>query len=528
MNKNLQTVYNYHNETKHSHIRYARSLGYMDWATQPDPYRTYIDAKQTSLPLAFEHDTLHYNEIFEEEVNVIAPFCIESISQFFQYSLGLAAVKQNGEQSWALRCNASSGNLQPTEAYIICQNLNKIQNGIHHYCVKDHSLELIADAKKNLNINDDSFLIAMSSIVWREAWKYGERSYRYTQLDCGHAYRALQISAYMLGWKITKVDASEDELSSLLGFDQKNRFISQEVENVDMLLNISKNKNENEIDLQYLRKCFNETYTTKANQLSSSWHDWQILSEIQDATKIQKIKIPKQHVKYNIKRQKSYESKEIVLKRRSAQIMNEHDSSITFHEFETLIASVSKTLDEKEVAINLVFFIHNVQDMNAGLYILLRDQKYLAELKKEFKDQFIWEAIKNNAGLLYLLKEDDYTSLSKTISCNQDIASNGAFSLGMLADFSNQLNLYGAYRYKELYWECGAIGQQLYLEATSLKLSATGIGCYLDDIFHEHLGIKNMSHQSLYHFTVGRALIDNRLTSIQPYQNRILYKNYSK
>ena len=39
------------------------------------------------------------------------------------------------------------------------------------------------------------------------------------------------------------------------------------------------------------------------------------------------------------------------------------------------------------------------------------------------------------------------------------------------ANFSYSFDSFGAQRYKELYWECGMIGQQLYLEATSLGLS---------------------------------------------------------
>ena len=38
---NLRTVYDYHDRTKHQLDRYARSLGYMDWANQPDPFRRY-------------------------------------------------------------------------------------------------------------------------------------------------------------------------------------------------------------------------------------------------------------------------------------------------------------------------------------------------------------------------------------------------------------------------------------------------------------------------------------------------------
>lgn len=50
-----------------------------------------------------------------------------------------------------------------------------------------------------------------------------------------------------------------------------------------------------------------------------------------------------------------------------------------------------------------------------------------------------------------------------------------------------------------------------YLETTSLNLSATGIGCFLDDILHETIGLKTNQYQTLYHFTVGRGLADKRL-----------------
>jgi len=106
---------------------------------------------------------------------------------------------------------------------------------------------------------------------------------------------------------------------------------------------------------------------------------------------------------------------------------------------------------------------------------------------------------------------------SKAISCSQDIASDGAFSLGMLCNFSEQLQTYGAHRYKELYWECGAIGQQLYLDATSMGLSGTGIGCFLDDMMHSTLGLKTTKFQVLYHFTVGRGYVDSRIQTKDAY-----------
>ena len=47
------------------------------------------------------------------------------------------------------------------------------------------------------------FLIGLSSIFWRESWKYGERAFRYCNHDVGHALAALGFSANLLGWRLT-------------------------------------------------------------------------------------------------------------------------------------------------------------------------------------------------------------------------------------------------------------------------------------------------------------------------------------
>ena len=46
----LDTVMRYHQETKHHFSHYARSLGYLDWANQPDPFRRYEGSPLFALP----------------------------------------------------------------------------------------------------------------------------------------------------------------------------------------------------------------------------------------------------------------------------------------------------------------------------------------------------------------------------------------------------------------------------------------------------------------------------------------------
>jgi hypothetical protein len=72
--------------------------------------------------------------------------------------------------------------------------------------------------------------------------------------------------------------------------------------------------------------------------------------------------------------------------------------------------------------------------------------------------------------------------------------------------------------YRNLYWECGVLGQVLYLEAEAAGVRSTGIGCFFDDEMHALLGISGHAWQSLYHFTMGGAVDDRRLSTLPPYE----------
>jgi len=66
-----------------------------------------------------------------------------------------------------------------------------------------------------------SFLVGLSSIPWREAWKYGERAFRYCQHDVGHALATMRISAAALGWRLFLFSGPSDAgMTKLLGLDR--------------------------------------------------------------------------------------------------------------------------------------------------------------------------------------------------------------------------------------------------------------------------------------------------------------------
>ena len=97
-------------------------------------------------------------------------------------------------------------------------------------------------------------------------------------------------------------------------------------------------------------------------------------------------------------------------------------------------------------------------------------------------------------------------------------AVSSAFSAGMIADYLDALATEGASAYRRMFWEAGAIGQVLYLEAEAAGVRATGIGCFFDDPVHELLGFTSRDWQSLYHFTVGGPVEDTRLSTLPAYE----------
>ncbi len=59
-----EVVVAYHERTKHHFHRFAASLGYMDWATQPDPFRRYAGADLVRLPLPKAGRPLPYWQLY--------------------------------------------------------------------------------------------------------------------------------------------------------------------------------------------------------------------------------------------------------------------------------------------------------------------------------------------------------------------------------------------------------------------------------------------------------------------------------
>jgi len=541
MTSAIDTVLNYHERTKHHLDHYARSLEYLDWANQPDPFRHYDGAPCIALEHGDDAEGPLYQDLYASPI-VASPITHQSISRLFYYSMALSAWKKvPGGNAWSLRVNPSSGNLHPTESYLVIgpQASPGISSGLYHYNSYHHALETRRPFDKHLwqalacTIPENGFFIGLSSIYWREAWKYGERAYRYCNHDVGHALGAIAIAAGALGWRARLVDNLTDiEISILLGIEDQ---AGPEAEHVDCLIVVYPNKKRDEIKIpqdqllqnisaQTLEKIQHISLPGEINQLSESHHAWPIIEEVSVAArKTQGQSTDRSSrdfqspVKDAVLPQCNATAFRIIRQRRSAVAMDGEttmERPVFFSLLERLQFGRSLLFDclPWPPNISLFLFVHRVKDLEQGLYVLVRQDSHEASLRQSTHSDFLWEKPPGSPEnlCLYLLAPQDVKQAAKVISCHQDIAADGVFSLGMLARF-DAVNNTGAHFYPRLFWETGLIGQLLYLEAEAAGMRSTGIGCFFDDVMHEALGIKDQSWQSLYHFTVGGALEDLRL-----------------
>ena len=121
--------------------------------------------------------------------------------------------------------------------------------------------------------------------------------------------------------------------------------------------------------------------------------------------------------------------------------------------------------------VHLALFVHRVEGLVPGVYAYLRDATVCDEWRSAMRPEFLWEPVDDR---LFLLLPTDVTWAANRVSCDQEIASDGFFSLGMIARLESALRDRGEWFYRRLFWECGMIGQVLYLEAEAAGSRGNG------------------------------------------------------
>ncbi|MES2013855.1 MAG: SagB family peptide dehydrogenase [Pseudomonadota bacterium] len=531
------TVRAYHQRTKHQFTAYAQGPGTLDWDAQPAPFRHFDQTPSIQLP-DFS-DSLQDHALLAALTRPFAtladtiqalPYSLSTLGALLHLALGITAWKSYGPDRWAVRANPSSGNLHPIEAYVVVQGLQGLPDGVYHYCPDNYRLEHRADIACAAD-GTPMLQIGLSSIMWREAWKYGERAFRYCQLDTGHAVGALSYAAQTLGWSLAEQkQISTEALAKLLGVDRSEdfparRYPETEREEAELLLSVSFNG----VVAGSPQSIAPDNWQGTASTIDAHpIYRWPVIEEVALASRLtiakpnHSIVLPTSKANVTTKNN-PISTASVILGRRSAQrfdashIMPAQDFIAML---EALLPNNSAPWNSlsSPPRINLLLFVHRVAGFNSGLYLLTREPRLAEKLDSHLSSQFLREPVANipahlNLQLLIPAPAGELHRAARSLHCHQDIAANACFALGMLAEYDDVITDNPS-AYRDLHREAGLIGQVLYLQAEMVGLRGTGIGCFFDNPIHELLGLTDDTFQTIYHFTVGLALDDTRIENI--------------
>lgn len=548
----LASIRSYHERSKHTRQRYAAGPDTLDWDAQPNPFRTFAGAARIDLPAPGRALATPFGALFAAPPDApgalqVEAVTLDTLALLLELALGLSAWKQSGPDRWAVRCNPSSGNLHPTEAYLLCVQVPGIGDGVYHYDSRAHALEQRCRSAPPAHEAGPAVHIALSSIHWREAWKYGERAFRYCQLDCGHAIGALRYAAAALGWSL-RLDEQigTERLASLLGLDRGADFAGAEREEAELLLTLAPNGAPGAADGVPAAPCLpdsvNGVWSGRANVLDAHpMFRWPVIGEVARASRqpagagaIGAIGAADwRSARSAATTDGAAPAREpsawpagpsaaaLIRQRRSAQYFDRRATLGQAEFFRMLDAllpcSNGPWAADGEARIHALLFVHRVDGLAPGLYALPRSAGGERQLRAALHPGFAWSHVDEAAHLpLYLLHRQDLGAVARALNCAQAIAADGAFAVAMLAEFDAVIGP-APWRYRRLFWEAGLVGQVLYLAAEAACRRGTGIGCFIDDDCHTLLGLADRTFQSLYHFTVGTPQIDARIASLPPY-----------
>ena len=368
---------------------------------------------------------------------------------------------------YALRVNPSSGNLHPTEFHFVTRGLAGWEDGVYHYRPSSHMAE-----QRGRGVPDGfaaPLTFVLTSIAWREAWKYRDRAYRYCLLDIGHAWQALELAARDLGCEASAFGGFDDDaLSAALGLaDDEWPMLVVEIRGAGLPLSDGG------------RQSAFEFVGGVANRLSESVVPYPAIDSVHRATKSWRT----ESGWHPLARPRDPDSISgaVARRRRSALDFEGGERGISLRQFAALVAHEAAFLD-------LYVYAHRVEGVAAGVY-----------------------RVRSGSPEVELIRPGDQQVMAAALSLGQNLAGNACLAFSMVADLERATREFGDRGYRYALFEAGALGHRLYLAATAMGLGATGIGAFYDDDVHRYLGLRPGDGQVAYHFAVGYPVVDGRL-----------------
>ena len=481
-NRDTETAYHYHEQTKHSYRSVRSDAHSLDFSNQPVPFKTYPGLKPIPLLHPWEETEITALSAVSAVTSPTKEERIPNLSdlaRLLYFSAGVTKQKNYPGGTLVFRAASCTGALYEVELYVVCGDLPDLPAGIYHFSPKDFALyrlregdyrAVVAQASgEEPNVVAAPALILSTGTYWRNAWKYRARTYRHFGWDNGTIVAhllsmgsALQLPTQLvLGFvdrelnRLLDLDSQREVTLSIVSLGTTTQKATEPSTKVEVLGLPTLPLAEREVDYPEMRTLHSATSLPSEKEVAL-WRG---------ETPIQTLPAPEGPVwKLDPDPERAPDSIEKVIRRRGSSRQFEH-KTISFQGLSTMLYCSAQGisadfLEPTGVLLNDWYLIVSaVEGLPSGAYVLHRQS---------------W--------LLELLKEGDFRNEAGFLGLEQRLPADASANVFFLADLEPILKRLGNRGYRAVQLEAGILGGKLYLTVYAQRLGATGLTFYDDAV----------------------------------------------
>lgn len=498
-----EVAWRYHDATRHSYASVRARSRPLDWSNQPLPFKVYPDLEPMPLPRDFPVSGVPALAAIagSAEARGEQVPSLRQLAHLLFFSAGITRVRRGPGGEMAFRAASCTGALYEIELYVVCRDLEGLAAGVYHFGPADFALralrrgdfrQFLADATADERaVRHAPLTIVCTGTYWRNAWKYGARTYRHFGWDNGTILANLLAAGAALGFPARVVCGFVDgTVDALLGLDVE-REVSlslvpvghvsaapPEAPPLDRLELRTVPLSRTEVDYPIMR----EMHAASALAAPDEVARWRSAAgEMAAGGSTRSRRSGDVIPLLGETGAAAADTFEDVVMRRGSTRRFQRGATWTLRQLAAALHAATSDIPADFPPLNdLYLIVHAVEGLAPGAYVLHRHPLGLELLKEgRFRDE---------AGYLGL---------------EQDLPADASAVVFFLADLRAILDALGNRGYRAVQLEAGILGGRVYLAAYAQRLGASGLTFYDDDVvefFSPHAAGKS----AIFCMTLGR------------------------
>ena len=506
-NSDVRAAWKYHDGTKHSYWSVRTSTHVLDWANRPLPFKIYPASESILMP----RDVPQTGVAALAAISARVPSSggeavpdLQDLARILFFSAGITKQRKYPGGEIYFRAAACTGALYEIELYVVSGELKGLDAGVYHFNPADVSLRMLRKGDFRGNLAQAAAMepavahapatIVCTGTYWRNAWKYGARTYRHFGWDSGTLLANLLAVAAASGLPAEVVLGFVDaDVSRLLDLDARREValcmvpiggtsdssvpVAREAGALGLeTIPLSKREVEYPAMLE-----MHEASSLVSEQEVAQWRGMPLVPP-HSAPSGEEVRLQPAPEEEQPK-----DTIEQVILRRGSTRTFDPAASIRLAQLSTILDRATRGLPADFLGhggqLNDNYLIaHSVQGLAPGAYFFQRERKTLE-----------------------LLKSGGFRAEAGRLGLEQQLPADACVDVFFLADLNRILEGYGNRGYRAVQLEAGAIGGKMYLAAYAQRLGASGL-TFFDDEVVEFFSTHARGKSAIFLLAIGKAL----------------------